>query len=83
MRENNIKIFHHLTYGNVLWKVSSYGQKQFFIWGPVGGLETIPSEYSAYYDRKSKLIEFLRRIVDKLMPLNISFQTRSRRADLI
>lgn len=25
MQENNIYIFHHLTYGNVLWKVSSYG----------------------------------------------------------
>lgn len=37
MRENNIQIFHHLTYGNVVWNVSSYGQKQFFVWGPVGG----------------------------------------------
>lgn len=83
MRENNIKIFHHLTYGNVLWKVSSYGQKQFFIWGPVGGLETIPAEYAACYGRKSRLIESLRRIVVKLLPLNISFQTRCRRADLI
>ena len=44
MQENDIKVFHHLTYGNVLWKVSSYGQKQFFVWGPVGGLETIPAE---------------------------------------
>lgn len=83
MQVNDIRIFHHLTYGNVLWKVSSYGQKQFFIWGPVGGVETIPAEYSAYYDRKSKWIEALRRMVVKWLPLNAGFQARCRRADLI
>ena len=83
MRENDIKIFHHLTYGNVLWKVSSYGQKQFFIWGPVGGLETIPAEYSNHYARKSCLIEWVRRAVIKMLPLNIGFKKRCKNADLM
>lgn len=83
MRENGIKIFHHLTYGNVLWKVSSYGQKQFFVWGPVGGLETIPAEYSRHYTLKSRLIEWMRRTAIKMLPLNYGLKKRCRYADLI
>lgn len=83
MRENGIKIFHHLTYGNVLWKVSSYGQKQFFVWGPVGGLETIPAEYSKHYSQKGRLIEWVRRMAIKMLPLNFGFKKRCRNADLI
>lgn len=83
MQDNEIKIFHHLTYGNVLWKVSSYGQKQFFVWGPVGGLETIPAEYSRHYTRKSRLIEWMRRTAIKMLPLNYGLKKRCRNADLI
>ena len=83
MRENGIKMFHHLTYGNVLWKVSSYGQKQFFIWGPVGGLETIPAEYSNHYARKSRMIEWVRRAAVKMLPANIGFKRRCKNADLM
>lgn len=83
MRENGIKVFHHLTYGNVLWKVSSYGQKQFFVWGPVGGLETIPAEYSRHYACKSRIIEWVRRATIKMLPINFGFKRRCRNADLI
>ena len=83
MRKNDIKIFHHLTYGNVLWKVSSYGRKQFFVWGPVGGLETIPAEYSTHYAGKSRMIEWVRRAVVKMLPLNIGFKKRCKNADLM
>lgn len=83
MRENDIKVFHHLTYGNVLWKVSSYGQKQFFVWGPVGGLETIPAEYSNHFARKSRLIEWVRRMAIKTLPLNFGFKKRCKKVDLM
>lgn len=83
MQDNGIKIFHHLTYGNALWKVSSYGQRQFFIWGPIGGLETIPKEYSKHYGRKSQIIESLRRVAASLTTFNFSFKKRCARADLI
>ncbi len=83
MRDNGIKVFHHLTYGNVLWKVSSYGQKQFFVWGPVGGLETIPAEYSCHYVGKSRLIEWVRRLTVKALPLNFGFKKRCKNADLM
>lgn len=83
MQENDIKIFHHVTYGNVMWKVSSYGQKQFFVWGPVGGLETIPTEYALHYDCKSKLIEQVRRATVWLTKHSWGFKQRYRNADLI
>ena len=83
MRENGIKVFHHLTYGNVLWKVSTYGRKQFFVWGPVGGLETIPAEFSRHYSRKSRIIEWIRRMAIKMLPINIGFRKRCKSADLI
>lgn len=83
MREQNIKIFLHVTYGNVLLNVSKYGQKQFFIWGPVGGLETISEEYSQHYGRKWKVIEAVRRATIKLLPFNRGFRNRCKNADLI
>ena len=83
MKENNIRIFHHLTYGNVLWKVSKYGQKQFFIWGPVGGLETIPSEFSHCYDTKNRILESIRRRMASLTHWNMGFRKRCRNANLI
>lgn len=83
MQENDIRIFHHLTYGNVLWKVSSYGQKQFFIWGPAGGVETIPEEYSRLYPPKMQLVEWLRRMIAGNLKFNRGFNRRCKNADLI
>lgn len=83
MKENNIHIFHHLTYGNVLWKVSNYGQKQFFIWGPAGGVETIPEEYTCHYPRKIQLVEKLRRLMAGNLKFNAGFKRRCKNADLI
>ena len=83
MQENDISLFHHLTYGNVLWKVSSYGQRQRFIWGPVGGLDTIPAEYSHHYGWRSRMIECVRRWSVKMLPMNRGFYSRCRKADLI
>lgn len=83
MQANGIRVFHHLTYGNVLWKVSSYGQRQCFIWGPVGGLETIPKEFSQHYGRRNRLIERVRRAAVAMLPLNSGLKKRCRNADLI
>jgi glycosyltransferase involved in cell wall biosynthesis len=83
MIKNDIRIFHHLTYGNVLWKVSHYGQRQFFIWGPAGGIETIPKEYSNFYPLKMQWVEWLRRIMARNLKFNTGFQRRCRHANLI
>lgn len=83
MQANTIEIFHHLTYGNALWSVSSYGKKQYFVWGPQGGTETIPKSFTRHYNTKGKLIENIRRKVIKLLPYNIGFQNRCKHANLI
>ncbi len=83
MQANGITAFHHLTYGNALWPVSNYGSKQTFIWGPIGGLETIPDDYTSHYDSKSRLLEKIRRSIVKRAVKSRSFKSRCRRADLI
>lgn len=83
MQENDIKIYHLLTYGNALWPASRYGQKQFFIWGPTGGLDTVLNDYSRHYNLKGKFIEFFRRLVVNTLTLNYSFNKRCKNANLI
>ncbi|MCD8155626.1 MAG: glycosyltransferase [Clostridiales bacterium] len=83
MQQNNIQIYHLLTYGNALWHVSKYGQKHFFVWGPTGGVDTIPSEYSRKYSFRNRMVEFARRTVVAMLPINIGFQNRCKNADLI
>ena len=83
MIANNISIFHHLTYGNALWNVSRYGSKQTFIWGPVGGLETIPENFSRHYDTKCRIIEKFRRFAVACAKLNVGFYYRCKQADII
>ncbi|MDB9913104.1 glycosyltransferase [Flavobacteriaceae bacterium] len=83
MKVNEITIFHHLTYGNALLPVSNYGQKQFFIWGPTGGTETIPKDYSVHYNLKGRIIESLRRLVVKSLAFNFRFKKRCKNANLM
>lgn len=83
MKENDIHIYHLLTYGNSLWPASRYGMKQFFVWGPTGGVDSIPYEYSKHYSVKSRIVEWVRRMVVKTLPLNLGFQSRCKNADLI
>ena len=83
MQDHNIEIFHHLTYGNALWSVSSYGKRQFFVWGPTGGGETIPSEFTKHYKLKGEFIEILRRAVVKSLKYNVGFKSRCKHAKLI
>lgn len=83
MKENGIKIFHNLTFGNAIWPVSKFGQKQFFIWGPIGGIETIPADYSCHYNIKSRIIEWVRRTMVKTLRWNLGFNRRCKNADLM
>jgi len=83
MQNNSIKLFHHLTYGNSLWSVSKYGKKQFFIWGPTGGTETIASDYSKHYHLKGRILEGLRRLVVNSLKYNLGYRNRCKQANLI
>ena len=83
MRKENIEIFHLLTYGNALWPISPFGQKKFFIWGPVGGVDSIPKEYSDYYSPLWQRTEAKRRLMVKLLRFNPIFNMQCKNANLI
>lgn len=83
MRENDISVYHLLTYGNALWPASRFGQRQRFVWGPTGGVDTIPKDYTRLYGWKWRAIEAVRRSVVAMLPLNRGFQRRCADADLI
>ena len=83
MQENDIHIFHHLTFGNAIWAVSRYGQTQKFIWGPIGGVEVISEEYAKHYDFKSRVFEWLRRTIVKSLKYRRGYLNRCKNADLI
>lgn len=83
MEKNQIEIFHLLTYGNAIWHVSNYGQKQFFVWGPTGGVDIIENEFSRHYSWKHRVVEFVRRCVVKSLRYSICFHNRCKNANLI
>ena len=83
MKQENIQVFHHLTYGNAIWRVSKYGQQQCFIWGPIGGLESIPKDFTKHYSWKWKLIEAIRRMMANTAKWNIGLRKKVQNADLI
>lgn len=83
MADNDITVFHHLTYGNALWPVSKSGSRHTFIWGPIGGLETIPEDYTRHYGKKSRLIESIRRIAVAQSIKSRALKKRADRAALI
>jgi len=83
MEDNNIEIYHLLTYGNALWPASTYGKKKFFIWGPIGVGDTIPADFTKHYNLKSRLLEFIRRLSVITLPVNLGFINRCRNANII
>ncbi len=83
MREEGIEIYHLLTYGNALWPASRYGQKRFFIWGPVGVGSTVPREFSVRYIPRHRCLEMLQRIMAGFLKWNIGYNRRCRNATLI
>ena len=83
MQSNEIIIFHLLTYGNAIWSISAYGQKQCFVWGPTGGVDTIPSDFSKHYAWKHRCFECVRRIVVSSLKISPSFHRKCKNANLI
>ncbi|MCD7763655.1 MAG: glycosyltransferase [Lachnospiraceae bacterium] len=83
MAGNNIEIFHLLTYGNSIWYVSKHGQRKFFIWGPTGGVDTIPRDFSKHYGFKQRCIEEIRRVIVSSLRLAPGFYNKCKNANLI
>ncbi len=83
MQQNDIKIYHLLTYGNALWAASSYGQKQTFIWGPTSAGTYVPSDYTRHYGFKNRAKEAVQRLMAKTLTVNCGFKKRCKLAKLI
>lgn len=83
MERENIEIFHLLTYGNALWRISPSGQKKFFVWGPTGGVDSIPEEYCQHYSKLWQRTEWKRRMMVKALPYNPIFKKQCKNANLI
>ncbi len=83
MQENNIRIFHHLTYGNAMWPVCRYGRKQCFIWGPVSAGVMIPKDFTKHYNLSARIKESIQRALAKTIYYNTSFIHRCKDASLI
>ncbi len=83
MQQNDIRLFHHITYGNAMWPVSRSGSRHTMVWGPIGGLETIPAAYTRYYSWRERLRESVRRVAVALTRLSPGFRRRCHRADVI
>lgn len=83
MERENIEIFHLLTYGNALWRISPSGQKKFFVWGPTGGVDSIPEEYCQHYSKLWQHTEWKRRMMVKALPYNPTFKKQCKNANLI
>ncbi len=83
MQQNDIKVYHLLTYGNALWSVSKYGQKQTFIWGPTSAGTYVPSDFTKHYGFKNRLKEAAQRLMAQTLRFNCGFNRRCRDAKLI
>lgn len=83
MIDQQIKVFHHITFGNALFPVSRYGRKQFFIWGPVGGAGTLPLDFIHDFPFWSKVKECLQYLFKYTARYNLGFIHRCKTAKLI
>jgi glycosyltransferase involved in cell wall biosynthesis len=54
-----------------------------FIWGPIGGLESLTPDFIKNFSLKSRVIETTRRIIAKGISLSPGFKFRCKNADLI
>lgn len=83
MNDHQIKVFHHITFGNAIFPISRYGQKQYFIWGPVGGAATLPLDFIQDFPFWSRVKEYLQYLLRYSVKLNIGFIYRCKSAKLI
>ncbi|MFR9566535.1 MAG: glycosyltransferase [Rikenellaceae bacterium] len=83
MKRHDIEIYHLLTYGNALWSASRYGQRQRFIWGPIGVGSYVPKEFIREYGLRDWAKETFQRLLVNTLKYNRRYINRCRDAALI
>ena len=82
-RTHNYDIIHHLTLGNILLPTFAPLINIPFIWGPLGGGETIPNTLISHFSISAKLQEYLRKSMIFVRRFNPLFQYCCRKAKVI
>jgi glycosyltransferase involved in cell wall biosynthesis len=82
-RIHSFDILHHLTFGNIWLPIFVPLANIPFIWGPVGGGETIPRSFMKHFSVSAKLQECLRRSVIDILRFNPFFRYCCRKARAI
>lgn len=82
-RDGRWQITHFLTFGTMLWPQFGFLMDTPYILGPVGGGERIPISLRQAFSASGQVKILVRRIVQKLMPLNPVFLANLSRASRI
>lgn len=83
LEKNPIDCAWHLSFGSMWMPTFLYKLRVPFIWGPVGGGESIPRAYWENLSIKNRLVEWLRRKMIQTSSLNPLFYKAATRASAI
>lgn len=72
-KREKFDIVHHLTFGNLWLPTFMPFLKIPFIWGPIGGGDSVPFAFRSKYSIKSKLQELFRDMIIKSLKFNFLF----------
>lgn len=82
-REKRFDLVHHLTFGNIFYPTFLFLLPPPFIWGPLGGGETIPKAFRKDFDFLSKLKEVIRDVMLLTLKINPLFLFNCRKVKII
>jgi glycosyltransferase involved in cell wall biosynthesis len=82
-RIHHFDILHHLTFGNIWLPILSPLADIPFIWGPIGGGETVPSTFAKHFAASARLQECLRGCIVGTIRFNPGFRYCCRKARAI
>lgn len=83
VKENKVDYAMHLTFGSIWLPTYMHKVGCPFIWGPVGGGESIPDCYLSKFSFKQQLVQRGRKILINSSNINPGMQSRCKKAELI
>lgn len=69
-KKENFDIVHYLTFGSILLPQFMFLMPNKFVWGPIGGGETIPLKFINDFSKKGKFVEIIRHFVHNMLKYN-------------
>ncbi len=81
--KNKFDVIHHLTFGNIWLPSFLFFLKTSYIWGPIGGAERVPKEFTKEYSKADQIKERVRKLLLASLAINPLFLYQCRAASLI